>query len=1142
MRRTGIRSLASLALVGGMALAPAIASASVVSIAHKITWLPGLSTLPSGAHFDGPTSDTAQMTLSVMLNSSDPQGLSSFASAVSTPGNPLYHHFLHKGQFAGLFGASANQVAAVSGALRDAGLSVGALSANRLMLTVTGSAAAAASAFHTTFGNFTSANGDHGIVPTSKVGLDSSVSSYVAGVTGLNTLIRAHSTTVHTLDSGTATPQLGAGAACSTATTANSTRHEFLPADQAALYGLDRQYQNGFDGSGRTAAVIEFAGYNHSDLKAYLDCFGLTNAVTDVNVNGGPSSSSIDTGGIEVSLDIEEIAALAPGVAITNYQSPNDADGFSNTFTRAAVDDTASSISVSWGMCESHTSSAGLQVVLQQLAVQGQSVLVAAGDSGSETCASNAKPGGSSADYSLSVDDPANSPWVTAIGGLKVTSINPLEQSVWNSICGGNVPCAGGGGVSTIYPRPSWQVGPGVANISGRQLPDISVMGDPSTGFLVYFQGGFHGVGGTSIGAPIVAAMLAVGSQSCGATNLGFINPRLYQMGIAGTGIIDVTVGSNDMYDSGGYTAGTGFDMASGLGSPDPVSFLPDLCAQTSSATASNLYAGAHANWTVSVTTGATALVAGTGTLTLASVAAAGAFSANAADYTINGSPVTSAHLNTAHGVVLTVPTNVPAFSVVTLTAKNALNPTAVGLGTISVTDSAGFTATANLQLIASTVGALNLTSDASAGVGTNGALVSVAATTPGGSLLAGVTVTLKSSSKYAIIVPVIPVTNGFGIATFRVVDSNIESPRFTASSGSVTSASNSIRFTNTWVGASTTVAPKGDTIAATAVGSGSSNCGNVLRTTKGHLWSSKSSVLTALVSTSSVGSDATVTNGSGSSCVVAFVTTAGVPNVLVINGTHATKILANVTGAAKTAVVAPGVAIQNADVVVTTLTSSGHLVVAALPGAAASGVLSSSVVADDLTTLTSVGSVKTSGYSLAGALLASTGQLYVAYRNGLTVDEFTAPSVGGSWSSTDVADAASYYATGKGAVTGNVTLTGTTNGDGSISPAIYVHDVGLEVVEFTPDPSSSQYWLYKNITSSISALKTKTSIYVVNGSTRSLAVVVGSTVYVVSANGLSDQPWIAVAIKFTGAKALFVNAAGQFAATTAKGIVAFHS
>ena len=260
MRRTGIRSLASLALVGGMALAPAIASASVVSIAHKITWLPGLSTLPSGAHFDGPTSDTAQMTLNVMLNSSDPQGLSSFASAVSTPGNPLYHHFLHKGQFAGLFGASANQVAAVSGALRDAGLSVGALSANRLMLTVTGSAAAAASAFHTTFGNFTSANGDHGIVPTSKVGLDSSVSSYVAGVTGLNTLIRAHSTTVHTLDSGTATPQLGAGAACSTATTANSTRHEFLPADQAALYGLDRQYQNGFDGSGRTAAVIEVAG------------------------------------------------------------------------------------------------------------------------------------------------------------------------------------------------------------------------------------------------------------------------------------------------------------------------------------------------------------------------------------------------------------------------------------------------------------------------------------------------------------------------------------------------------------------------------------------------------------------------------------------------------------------------------------------------------------------------------------------------------------------------------------------------------------------------------------------------------------------------------------------------------------------
>ncbi len=112
-------------------------------------------------------------------------------------------------------------------------------------------------------------------------------------------------------------------------------------------------------------------------------------------------------------------------------------------------------------------------------------------------------------------------------------------------------------------------------------------MADPATGFIQYYtgttdgcthscSGGWAAIGGTSIGAPIVSALVAVAAQTCGASRLGFINPSLYAM--AQTGFIDVTTGSNDLFAIGVYPAGVGYDMASGLGSPDGAAFIAGLC------------------------------------------------------------------------------------------------------------------------------------------------------------------------------------------------------------------------------------------------------------------------------------------------------------------------------------------------------------------------------------------------------------------------------------------------------------------------------------------------------------------------------------------------------------------------------------
>ena len=126
-----------------------------------------------------------------------------------------------------------------------------------------------------------------------------------------------------------------------------------------------------------------------------------------------------------------------------------------------------------------------------------------------------------------------------------------------------------------------------------RQVPDLSVMADPSTGFIDYYSGvsttgggichrncggGWSSIGGTSIGAPIVAALVAVAAQGCSLSRLGFINPTLYSMATNGIGFNDVTTGNNDLFNVGGYSAGVGYDNASGLGSPAGAAFLAGLC------------------------------------------------------------------------------------------------------------------------------------------------------------------------------------------------------------------------------------------------------------------------------------------------------------------------------------------------------------------------------------------------------------------------------------------------------------------------------------------------------------------------------------------------------------------------------------
>ena len=517
----------------------------------------------------------------VALTEPDHAALTAFLADLTNPASANYRHFLTTAQFAARFGARANVVDAVRRYFTSFHLRVGALSRGRIILPVSGSTTDIARAFSASMATVRTPTHLAAQLVTPAT-LPAPIAHDVRAVAGLSTVVTPHALALsRRVTNHVATPTTCAnatGGQSPSATTPNGLGG-YSVQQQARLYGLDSAWANGFTGAGATIAVYELGSYSPSDVATYDACYGLTPTITNVKVDGGATGAYSD----EATLDVEEATALAPGAAIAVYSAPNNSAGPVDAYQRIADDNTASVVTTSWGTCEQDPNGAvnAEQAIFEQMAAQGQTVVAASGDNGSSDCngiTTNAP----------AVDDPASQPLVTGVGGLSVTNIAPLSESVWNSGVGSGGG-AGGGGVSTIWSRPAWQNAPGIApSESMRLVPDLSVMADPSTGFIQYFTGtgvidcgancgsGWSSIGGTSIGAPLVSALVAVGAQQCGVSRLGLINPALYAM--ATTGFNDVTSGNNDIFGVGVYNAGPGYDMASGLGSPNATTFLSGLC------------------------------------------------------------------------------------------------------------------------------------------------------------------------------------------------------------------------------------------------------------------------------------------------------------------------------------------------------------------------------------------------------------------------------------------------------------------------------------------------------------------------------------------------------------------------------------
>jgi subtilase family serine protease len=528
----------------------------------------------------------AQVTVSVSFAARNQALLTRLADAASAGGG------VADGRLRTLFGPDPGEVASTVAYLRSHGLhqSAGGL----LTRTFTGSAGDVEAAFATRLVQY---RGGDGVVraAVSAPTLPATAAKGVVAVDGLDSapLVRPLSTTPPPLQvvskcsgtsSGTSSSNFPGG--YEPAALASSAAYDYQPVLSAAR-----------EGQGNALALVEFSNYDAAPVQTYQNCYSTQVPITDVPVNGGATDSN---GADEVQMDEEVAAGNAPGLdGIYVYNSANGT-GFETMIDRILADRATThvdEISISWGACEAAMSGseiAAADAEFKLAAAAGLSVFAASGDSGSSGCEPfNGTTG-------PAVDFPASDPWVTGVGGTTLTTsaTGANRETAWGqpaTFSGGG----GGGGVSSAFAMPAWQSGAGVdepgysssaacgqTTLLCREVPDVALDANPDSGYVLRLTtplgNAWTQAGGTSAGAPLMAAVTAdvdTASAAAGGQPLGFANPFLY----AHPGVFrDITVGTNSITGIGPpYPAATGYDMATGLGSPDGSALATALIAAT---------------------------------------------------------------------------------------------------------------------------------------------------------------------------------------------------------------------------------------------------------------------------------------------------------------------------------------------------------------------------------------------------------------------------------------------------------------------------------------------------------------------------------------------------------------------------------
>jgi subtilase family serine protease len=522
----------------------------------------------------------------VYLAGRNQAGLASYATAVSTPGNALYGHYLTPSQVRAAYGPTSAQVSAVQNWLTENGLTVTNVKDEMGgYVEVTGSVQEAVKAFGATFGMFKGPDGKKDRAPVQAATAPAGVAGDVLTVSGLDTANHFAKPTDELPPPG---PNYWVAPPCS------QYYGQKIATDKPSAYGAKQPYtncgytprqirgaygvsQSGMTGKGVTVAIVDaYASPTMpGDANQYAAATGDKPFAPGQYTQNLPSNFTLtapdecDAAGWygEQTLDIEAVHGMAPdaNVVYVGAASCTDYD-LGDALSLIVSNHLASIVSDSWGDIADQES---LLPVYEQLfragAAEGIGFFFSSGDSGYESPAEDPGSDMTQTDY------PAESPNVTSVGGTSLaigknnnyefetawgTLLDPLAANgkSWQFPPPGVYPDyydgSGGGGVSSDFTQPSYQKGVvpdslatrlpnGTINATPMRVePDVAALADPSTGILVgqttlqpdgtSFAFSLSRIGGTSVACPVFAGIEADAQQAAGHV-LGFANPAIYQ-------------------------------------------------------------------------------------------------------------------------------------------------------------------------------------------------------------------------------------------------------------------------------------------------------------------------------------------------------------------------------------------------------------------------------------------------------------------------------------------------------------------------------------------------------------------------------------------------------------------------------------
>lgn len=642
MRRVLVLLSCTAAAVGLSVAVPAVAGAAGTASlpnSHPRWATPGNEVAAAAAD--------SRIGFSVYLKMRDQAGAEAVATAVSDPNSSSYGHYLSPAQVRARYAATDATVQSVRQWLSSAGFTVGATASNNAYVQASGTTAQIQHAFAVHL-NVYSVKGQHRRAVDANLNLPSSILPSVVSVNGLNQALSKPLNSKAAAAPATVPPPAGFrnappcgayyGQKIDNADPPYNGQHlpyapcGYTPGQLRSAYGIAGTVNRGVSGRGQTVAILDaFAAPTlYADAAEYasrndpahpLLASQFSEHVFPTNTALEPPDQCDAAGWYgEQTLDVEAVHAMAPGAHILYVGASDCLDSsLLQALNYVVAGRLADVVSNSYGDLGEDGIPADEIQAWNQTAVQGvlegMTINFSSGDSGDEV----ANVGQPEADF------PATDPWLTAVGGTSLgigkngqrvvetgweTTKSTLSNGTWG-------PAAylygSGGGTSRLFAEPRYQRGVVPNSLArmnqtggnrGRVVPDISMDGDPNTGFLVgetqTFPDGVYydqyRIGGTSLSAPLFSGLMAVANQ-LDHFDHGFVNPVLYQFTsrtraiddvrhvtggvvrvdyVNGVNADDGTTTSVRTFDFQGLAIHTapGYDNVTGLGAPDGLAFL----------------------------------------------------------------------------------------------------------------------------------------------------------------------------------------------------------------------------------------------------------------------------------------------------------------------------------------------------------------------------------------------------------------------------------------------------------------------------------------------------------------------------------------------------------------------------------------